>query len=76
MILGKDATLVSDGPLSPRVIFTDPQVAAVGHTLASAEEAGMEVRAVDVETSVDGGRELRRPRRAGNLPARRRRRAS
>ena len=41
VILGKDASVVSDGPLSPRVIFTDPQVAAVGHTLASAEEAGL-----------------------------------
>ena len=39
-ILGRDVTLVSDGPLSPRVIFTDPQVAAVGHTLGSAERPG------------------------------------
>ena len=35
-ILGKSVTVRSDGPLSPRVIFTDPQVAAVGHTLGSA----------------------------------------
>ena len=55
VILGKDARIVSDGPLSPRVIFTDPQVAAVGHTLASAEEAGLKVRAVDVETSANAG---------------------
>jgi pyruvate/2-oxoglutarate dehydrogenase complex dihydrolipoamide dehydrogenase (E3) component len=55
VILGKDATVVSDGPLSPRVIFTDPQVAAVGHTLASAEAAGLKVRAVDVETSANAG---------------------
>jgi len=54
-ILGKSATIVSDGPLSPRVIFTDPQVAAVGHTLASAEAAGMVVRTVDVETSGTAG---------------------
>ena len=45
----------SDGPLSPRVVFTDPQVAAVGHTLASAREAGHEVRAVDFETSGTAG---------------------
>ncbi len=54
-ILGKDVRLVSDGPLSPRVIFTDPQVAAVGHTLTSAESAGMVVTAVDVETSGTAG---------------------
>jgi len=56
VILGGDARATSDGPMSPRVIFTDPSVAAVGHTLASAREAGMEVRAVDVPTSsVAGG---------------------
>ena len=55
VILGKDASIVSDGLLSPRVIFTDPQVAAVGHTLASAEEAGLEVRAIDVETGANAG---------------------
>jgi len=54
-ILGKDVRLVSDGPLSPRVIFTDPQVAAVGHTLASAQEAGLDVRAHDAETSSTAG---------------------
>jgi dihydrolipoamide dehydrogenase len=54
-ILGRDATLVSDGPLSPRVIFTDPQVAAVGHTLESAEEARIAVRAVDVATGSTAG---------------------
>jgi pyruvate/2-oxoglutarate dehydrogenase complex dihydrolipoamide dehydrogenase (E3) component len=37
------------------VIFTDPQVAAVGHTLASAEAAGFAARAVDVETSGTAG---------------------
>jgi dihydrolipoamide dehydrogenase len=55
VILGKDARLVSDGPLSPRVIFTDPQVAAVGHTLESAEQAGLKVRALDVETGANAG---------------------
>ena len=54
-ILGQNVTLVSDGPLSPRVIFTDPQIAAVGHTLGSAEAAGMVVRALDVETSSTAG---------------------
>jgi len=57
VILGKDARIdpMSDGALSPRVTFTEPQVAAVGHTLASAQEAGLPVRAVDMETSGTAG---------------------
>ncbi len=54
-ILGRDARLRSDGGASPRVIFTDPQVGAVGLTLAAAEEEGLPVRAVDVETSGNAG---------------------
>jgi len=54
-ILGKQVELRSDGALSPRVIFSDPQVAAVGYTLAGAEEAGLRVRAVDVGTSANAG---------------------
>jgi dihydrolipoamide dehydrogenase len=54
-ILGRDLALRSDGPLSPRVTFTDPQVAAVGHTIASALEAGINARAVDVETEANAG---------------------
>jgi dihydrolipoamide dehydrogenase len=58
VILGRVARLdePAGGPLSPRVVFTDPQVAAVGHTLASALEAGIDARAVDTPTSgVAGG---------------------
>jgi pyruvate/2-oxoglutarate dehydrogenase complex dihydrolipoamide dehydrogenase (E3) component len=58
VILGRDAQLdpVVEGPLSPRVVFTDPQVAAVGHTLESAVAAGIDARAVDHPTSgVAGG---------------------
>src|SRR6478672_10473792 len=54
-ILGREVPLRSDGALSPRVIFTDPQVAAVGHTLASAQEAGIDARAVDVPTGGNAG---------------------
>jgi dihydrolipoamide dehydrogenase len=54
-ILGKQVRLRSDGARSPRVIFTDPQVGAVGLTLAAAQEAGISVRAVDVETSGNAG---------------------
>jgi len=44
-----------DGPTAPRAIFTDPAVAAVGHTLASAQAAGIEARAVDRDTSGTAG---------------------
>jgi pyruvate/2-oxoglutarate dehydrogenase complex dihydrolipoamide dehydrogenase (E3) component len=56
-VLGKDwaARHLADGPRSPRVIFTDPQVAAVGHTTRSAQEEGLRVRAVDVPTSGNAG---------------------
>ncbi len=55
VILGRDARATADGPASPRVIFTDPAVAAVGHTLASAREAGIDARAVDVPTASVAG---------------------
>src|ERR1035437_10287515 len=48
-ILNGDAHARWDGPLTPRVVFTDPQVAAVGHTLEAALAAGIEARAVDAE---------------------------
>jgi pyruvate/2-oxoglutarate dehydrogenase complex dihydrolipoamide dehydrogenase (E3) component len=54
-IMGREVPLRSDGALSPRVTFTDPQVAAVGHTLASAQEAGIDARAVDVPTGGNAG---------------------
>jgi pyruvate/2-oxoglutarate dehydrogenase complex dihydrolipoamide dehydrogenase (E3) component len=55
-ILGERAAcLVTDGERSPRVIFTDPQVAAVGYTLAAAREAGLNVRAADVATQGNAG---------------------
>jgi dihydrolipoamide dehydrogenase len=54
-ILGADVRLRSDGGSSPRVVFSEPQVGAVGHTLASAEKAGLRVRAVDVETGGNAG---------------------
>ncbi|MFN2627696.1 MAG: NAD(P)/FAD-dependent oxidoreductase [Gaiellaceae bacterium] len=56
-ILGRDRRIraVADGPMSPRVIFTDPQVAAVGHTLESAEDAGLRARAVDFPSAAVAG---------------------
>ena len=54
-ILGKPVELRSDGALSPRVIFTDPQVASVGHTEASAREAGLNIRVVEVGSGANAG---------------------
>jgi pyruvate/2-oxoglutarate dehydrogenase complex dihydrolipoamide dehydrogenase (E3) component len=54
-ILGKDTRATEDGVRSPRIIFTDPQVAAVGYTVATAKEAGLDVRAVDVPTQGNAG---------------------
>ncbi len=55
IVLGRAAQLRSDGARSPRVIFTDPQVGAVGLTLEGAQEAGLRVRHVDVGTSSNAG---------------------
>ena len=56
-ILGEDTTAPhgADGPLSPRVIFTEPQVAAVGHTSDTAAAAGLEVEIVETSTSGNAG---------------------
>ena len=56
-LLGHDHVLAhgADGPLSPRVIFTEPQVAAVGHTTETAEKAGLLVDVVETSTSGNAG---------------------
>jgi pyruvate/2-oxoglutarate dehydrogenase complex dihydrolipoamide dehydrogenase (E3) component len=56
-VLGHDHVIShgADGPLSPRVIFTDPQVAAVGHTTGTAANAGLEIDVYDTETSGNAG---------------------
>jgi pyruvate/2-oxoglutarate dehydrogenase complex dihydrolipoamide dehydrogenase (E3) component len=56
-ILGTDTSLShgADGPLSPRVIFTEPQVAAVGHTADTAADAGVVVDVVETATSGNAG---------------------
>jgi pyruvate/2-oxoglutarate dehydrogenase complex dihydrolipoamide dehydrogenase (E3) component len=55
LILGKPSPLRSDGSGAPRVVFSDPQVAAVGLTVAAAEEQGIPVRHVDVPTGGNPG---------------------
>ena len=46
-IMNREASADWDGPLTPRVAFIDPQVAAVGRTLREALDAGISARAVD-----------------------------
>jgi dihydrolipoamide dehydrogenase len=41
----------ADHSAVPQVVFTDPEVAAVGHTQASAEKAGLDVRVLDYDLS-------------------------
>ena len=59
----------------PRVIFTEPQVAAVGHTLRSAARGGAERHRGRPSAGRDRGRQLRRPWRSRTIPPRRRRRS-
>ena len=51
----ESARLAQSGPRSPRVIFTDPQVAAIGLTEGHARDAGLAVRTVSVPTDATAG---------------------
>jgi pyruvate/2-oxoglutarate dehydrogenase complex dihydrolipoamide dehydrogenase (E3) component len=53
--LGREIEAAAEGIGSPRVTFTDPQVAAAGKTLDQAREAGIDARAVDVPTDGTAG---------------------
>jgi dihydrolipoamide dehydrogenase len=55
VILGKDRRATEERRGSPHVTFTDPQIAAVGQTLEEAKAAGINARAVDVETAGTAG---------------------
>jgi len=54
-ILGREVAAVAEEIGSPRVTFTDPQVAAVGKTLEQAREAGIVAKAIDVPTDGTAG---------------------
>ncbi len=54
-LLGRETEARAEALGPPRVTFTDPQVAAIGKTLAEAEEAGIDARAVDVPTDGSPG---------------------
>lgn len=53
--LGRPVEALAEDIGSPRVTFTDPQVAAAGMTLEQAREAGIDARAVDVPTDGTAG---------------------
>ncbi len=52
---GGDARANREASTTPRVVFTEPQVAAVGFTLKGAQEQGINARAYDVPTSGTAG---------------------
>ena len=52
---GHKAAVSGEGVAAPRVIFTDPQVAAVGLTLQAALDRGVAARAYDVPSSGTAG---------------------
>jgi len=54
-VQGRRVEAQAEGVGSPRVTFTDLQVAAVGKTLSEAREAGLRVRAVDAPTDGTAG---------------------
>jgi dihydrolipoamide dehydrogenase len=55
VVLGEDAAAWADADGPPRVIFTDPQVAAVGPTLEQARAKGVGVEAIDLATDSTAG---------------------
>jgi len=54
-VLGREVEAIAEGIGSPRVTFTDPQVAAAGKTLEQSREAGIDARAVDAPTDGTAG---------------------
>ena len=54
-ILGREIAVTAEDIGSPRVTFTDPQVAAAGKTLGQAREAGIDAKAIDVPTDSTAG---------------------
>lgn len=54
-IMNREAAATWDGALTPQVVFTEPQVAAVGQTLQAALDAGVAARAVDADPGVTPG---------------------
>jgi pyruvate/2-oxoglutarate dehydrogenase complex dihydrolipoamide dehydrogenase (E3) component len=55
VIEGGDARATREAAITPRVVFTEPQVAAVGFTLQGAQEQGINACAYDVSSSGTAG---------------------
>jgi pyruvate/2-oxoglutarate dehydrogenase complex dihydrolipoamide dehydrogenase (E3) component len=55
VILGEEAVAWADLEQAPRVIFTEPQVAAVGLTVEKAEAQELEVHVIDLVTNGTAG---------------------
>jgi pyruvate/2-oxoglutarate dehydrogenase complex dihydrolipoamide dehydrogenase (E3) component len=51
VLAGRQARATRDNAGAPRVVFTEPQVAAAGFTLQAAQDAGLNARAYDVASS-------------------------
>ncbi|MFD3443566.1 dihydrolipoyl dehydrogenase family protein [Microbacteriaceae bacterium 4G12] len=51
-------TATADLSAVPQVIFTDPEIASVGHTVASARRTGIRVRAVEYDLAAVAGAAL------------------
>jgi pyruvate/2-oxoglutarate dehydrogenase complex dihydrolipoamide dehydrogenase (E3) component len=66
-ILGDETAVThgADGGQAPSVIFTDPQVASVGHTTESATAAGIAFASYDTETSGNAGGRFYAPNAPG-----------
>jgi dihydrolipoamide dehydrogenase len=58
-IMGADVAAEIPGPQSPRVVFSEPQVAAVGLTSQAAAERGLRVRCIDHPTGATAGGSFR-----------------
>jgi dihydrolipoamide dehydrogenase len=54
-LLGRPVEAAAETLGSPRVTFTEPQVAAIGKTLDEARQAAIEARAVEVDTDGTAG---------------------
>ena len=59
IVAGKDRTAWADRAAVPQVMFTDPEIAAVGPTEQGARDAGLDVKAVGCEIGSVSGATLR-----------------